>query len=153
MGAAPDAGKVIVATNIDFCADCKPAQLESTIKMIVALHKARKVTNADIEAAMTDMVEFIDSFMHDNPRIFDYVGDMFCSFANNNILTTGWLCDVTSRVMENSCKQKVIAGAMKSVKKEFGNEAVKDCFGGPSDRSALEGLLGPAFADLANEFL
>lgn len=152
--ASPDASKIIVGANVDYCADCKPAELESTIKMIVALHKAKKVTNGDIVAAMSDMVEFIDSFVFDNPRIFDYVGDMFCAFANANVLTAKWLCNSTANVCDKGCKPKVIAGAMKSLKASFGDAAVRECFGGPADRSALEGLLGAAkFQELAKEFL
>jgi len=151
---SPNAGKIIVQTNIDYAADCKVSELAAIISMIVALYKARKVSNSDIETAMTDLVEFIDSFACDNPRIFDYVGDMFCAFANNNALTLDWLCDVASRVNDDSCKLKVIAGAMKSVKSTFGDGAVRECFGGASERSSLEKLLGAGkFKEIAAEFL
>lgn len=151
--ASPNASKIIVGTNIDFAADCKASELESTIKMIVALYKNEKVTKSDIDAAMTDTVEFIDSFACDNPRIYDYVGDMFCAFANMNALTINWLCDVTSRVEDASCKPKVIEGALKSIQKAFGANAVRSCFNDASERSALEGLLGPAkFQELKGQF-
>lgn len=152
--AAPDATKIIVANSIDYCTDCKPDELKSTVKMILALHKARKVGNEEIKAAMTDLVEFSDSYVCDNPRMFDYIGDMFCAFANNSVLTVGWLCDCASRVGEEGCRPKLIACSMKSLKKEFGDGAVKECFGGASDRAALQSLLGPVkFQEMAKEFL
>merc|ERR1719296_585556 len=83
----PNASKTIVQTNIDYMADCKASELGSIIKMIVTLFKAGKVTANDISTSMADLVEFIDSFVCDNPRIFDYVGDMFCAFANINAIT------------------------------------------------------------------
>lgn len=152
--ASPDASKIIVQVNIDYAADCKATELKSIITMLDTLYKSQKVTQSDIQAAMADLVEFIDSFACDNPRIFDYVGDLFCTFANSNILTLGWLCDCTGRVGDVGCKLKVIAAVMKSVKTRFGDGAVKECFGGKADRGAMESLLGAAtFRDLAAEFL
>ncbi|KAL7531385.1 hypothetical protein ACHAXR_005262, partial [Thalassiosira sp. AJA248-18] len=152
--ASPDASKIIVQTNLDYAADCKEAELEKIIKMIVALYKNRRVAISDIEVAMTDIVEFIDSFACDNPRIFDYVGDMFTYFANVNALTVDWLCNTTSKVADEGCKPKVIDGAMKSLKKAFGDRAVQSCFGGVSERSAMEKVLGTAkFQELAAAYL
>lgn len=152
--ASPNASKIIVSVNIDYAADCKATELKSIITMLDTLHKSQKVTQSDIQTAMTDMVEFVDSFACDNPKIFDYIGDLFCAFANSNILTLEWLCACTSRVGDEGCKPKVIAAVMKSVKTSFGDGAVRECFGGKADRSALESLLGAAtFSDIAKEFL
>jgi len=151
--ASPNASKIIVGANIDFAADCKPAELESTTKMLVALYKNEKVTQSDIDAAMTDMVEFIDSFACDNPRIYEYVGDLFCAFINMGALTIKWLCDVTSRVSDASCKPKVIEGAMNSIKKAYGDSAPRSILKDAGERSALEGLLGPVkFGELERQF-
>ena len=140
---SPNASKIIVATNVDYAADCKASELKSIIEMFEHLYRSGKITKSDIESAMADLVEFIDSFACDNPRIYDYVGDMFCSFANMQALTVAWLADCTSKVMDESCKPKVIDGAMKSIQKEYGTKAVKSCFGN-SERQALERLLGKA---------
>ena len=141
---SPNASKIIVATNVDYAADCKADELKTVIEMLDHLYRSGKVTKSDIESAMADLVEFIDSFACDNPRIYDYVGDMFCSFANMQALTVAWLADCTSKIMDESCKPKVIDGAMKSIQKEYGTEAVKSCFGDASERQALERLLGKA---------
>ena len=90
---SPNASKIIVQTNIDYAADCKASELKAVIEMIVVLYESGKVSKSDIETAMADLVEFIDSFACDNPRIYDYVGDMFCAFANKNVLTVAWLAD------------------------------------------------------------
>ena len=71
-------------TLIDYATDCSVAELNSTIGMIVTLLKHRKITNGDIELAMTKQVESINSFSCDNPRTFGHVGQMFCDFANVN---------------------------------------------------------------------
>lgn len=151
--ASPNAAKIIVRTNIDYAADCKASELEKIITMIVALYKNRKVGDSEIVTAMADMIEFIDSFACDNPRIYDYVGDMFAQFANINALTVDWLSDTTSKVGDASCKPKVIEGAMKALKKAYGDRAVQACFGGASERKSLEKLLGPEFQKLASEYL
>jgi hypothetical protein len=142
--ATPGASKTIVRTNIDYTADCKLSELQKIIDMIMALYLNKKVSGSDIEAAMTDLVEFIDSFACDNPQVFHYVGQMFSTFTNANILTAAWLCDCTSRVMGDDCKFKVIEEAMKSLKGAHGAKGVVSCFG--SDKDALERLLGPAKA-------
>lgn len=143
--ASPDAGKTIVQVNIDYAAvDCKAPELKPIIDMIVVLHKNKKVSDSDVMTAVGDVVEFIDSFACDNPHIYDYVGDMFSAFANANALTVEWLCECTSRVADESCKFKVIEGALKSVYKTWGGGAARSCLTGTSERSALEKLLGPA---------
>merc|ERR1711933_398863 len=110
--------------------------------MIDTLYKSQKVTQSEIQTALSDIVEFVDSFACDNPKIFDYIGELFCAFANSNILTISWLCECTGKAQDSGCKLKVIAAVMKSVKTAFGDRAVRDCFGGKADRSALESLLG-----------
>ncbi len=143
--ASPDAGKTIVQVNIDYAAlDCKASELKPIIDMIVVLYKNKKVTDSDVMTAVGDVVEFIDSFACDNPQIYDYVGDMFSAFANENALTVEWLCECTSRIGDESCKSKVIEGALRSVQKTFGDGALRSCLTGKSERSALEKLLGPA---------
>ena len=142
--ASPNAGKVIVQTNIDYAADCKASELKSVIDMIVILYRNRKVTDSEIKTAVGGLVEFVDSFACDNPKIYGYIGDMVCAFINMNALGLDWLCDCTSRVMDESCKPKVIIGTLESIQKSFGPGAVKSCIGNPSERSAMEKLLGPA---------
>lgn len=143
--ASPDAGKTIVQVNIDYAAvDCKASELKPIIDMIVVLYKSKKVTDSDVMTAVGDVVEFIDSFACDNPQIYDYVGDIFSAFFNENALTVQWLCECTSRISDESCKSKVIEGALRSVHKTFGDGAVCSCLTGKSERSALEKLLGPA---------
>jgi len=74
----PGAGRTITRVNIDYvAADCKAAELKPIIEMIVHLHKNKKVSTPDIESAMADLVEFIDSFACDNPQVFHFVGELF----------------------------------------------------------------------------
>ena len=142
----PNAAKTIVQVNIDYCADCKQSELGKIVEMICVLVKKQKLSPSDVVPAMTDMVEFSDSFMHDNPRIFDYVGDMFAQFANINILSVDWLCDATAKVNEESCKPKLIEGVMDGLKKAYGDKAVQGCFGGASESRAVGKVLGAAKA-------
>ncbi len=142
--ATPGAGKTIVQINIDYAVDCKLSELKHIIDMIIALYVNKKVSGSDIEATMTDLVEFIHDFACDNPQVFHYVGEMFSAFVNAKILTAASLCDCTSRAADDDCKFKVIEEAMKSIKGAHGAEAVVSCF--KRDKDALERLLGPAKA-------
>ncbi len=143
--ASPDAGKIIFKVNIDYAVlDCKASELKPIIDMIVVLYKSKKVTDSDVMTVVGDVVEGIDGYACDNHHIYDDVGDIFSAFANENALTVQWLCECTSRISDESFKFKVIEGALRSVHKTFGDEAVSSCLTGKSERSALEKLLGPA---------
>lgn len=145
--ATPGAGQTIVQVNVNYAAaDSKAAELKPIIEMIVKLYMNKKVSSSDIESAMDIIVEFIDSFVCDNPQVFHYVGEMFCAFENSNILNANWLCNITSKVMEDDCKYKVIEEAMKSISATYGVPAATSCFGGKSERDAMEQLLGPTKA-------
>ena len=144
----PGAGQTIAQVNIDYAAaDCKAAELKPIIDMMVHLHKNKKVSTPDIESAMADLVEFIDSFACDNPQVFHYVGELFCAFANDNILTVDWLCDNANKIMGDEFKYKVVEEAMKSVKSNYGQNAAMSCFGGKNEMDAIEKLLGPTKAE------
>jgi translation initiation factor 4G len=144
----PGAGQTIAQVNIDYAAaDCKAAELKPIIDMMVHLHKNKKISTPDIESAMADLVEFIDSFACDNPQVFHYVGELFCAFANDNILTVDWLCDNANKIMGDEFKYKVVEEAMKSVKSNYGQNAAMSCFGGKNEMDAIEKLLGPTKAE------
>ena len=143
----PGAGQTITQVNIDYAAaDCKAAELNPIIEMMVHLYKNKKVSTPDIESAMADLVEFIDSFACDNPQVFHFVGELFCAFANENILSVDWLCNNADKVMGDEFKYKVVEEAMKSVKSNFGEDAAMSCFGGKNEMDAIEKLLGPTKA-------
>ena len=144
----PGAGQTITQVNIDYAAaDCKAAELKPIIEMMVHLHKNKKISTPDIESAMADAIEFIDSFACDNPQVFHYVGELFCAFfANDKILTVDWLCNTANKVMGDEFKYKVVEEAMKSVRSNFGEDAAKSCFGGKNAMDAIEKLLGPTKA-------
>ena len=55
---SPNASKIIVATNVDYAADCKASELKSIIEMFEHLYRSGMVTKSDIEFAMADLVEF-----------------------------------------------------------------------------------------------
>ena len=144
----PGAGQTIAQVNIDYAAaDCKAAELKPIIDMMVHLHKNKKISTPDIESAMADLVEFIDSFACENPQVFHYVGELFCAFANDNILTVDWLCDNANKIMGDEFKYKVVEEAMKSVKSNYGQNAAMSCFGGKNEMDAIEKLLGPTKAE------
>ena len=92
---------------------------------------------------MADLVEYIDSFACDNPQVFHYVGELFCAFANVNILTVDWLCNNANKVMGDEYKYKLVEESIKSVRSNYTQSAVMSCFGGKSERAAVEQLLGP----------
>ena len=142
VNASPNASKIIVQTNIDYTADCKWEELKPIICMIEHLFRAGKVSKSDIVSAMADLVEYIDIFACDNPQIYEFVGEMFCVFANMQALTVAWLADCASKITSDSCKFKVIECAMLSIRKAYGMDAIRSTWTDESERSALALALG-----------
>lgn len=148
---SPDAGKIIVQTNVEYALEAKAPERAAINDIIVILFTKGRLTPTDVQDAMTDLVEFIDSFACDSPGAFGYVGEMLANFLNIKAVTIPWLCDATSRCLNQADKFKLIDNVVEAMKSKFGDSAVRACFGGPSEVRALEALLGPDFQGLARK--
>jgi hypothetical protein len=148
---SPNAGKIIVQTNIDYSVDCKPAERAAIIEIIAILFSKDKLTSLDVKEPMADIVEFIDSYVCDSPGVFGYVGDMVSTFMHVKALDVIWLCDATSRCPESPDKLKVIDHTIQAMKSKYGDAETRACFGGANETRALESLLGPDFQSIARK--
>lgn len=146
---SPNAGKIIVQANLDHAIECKPPERAAIIEIISILFTNDKITSLDVQGPMKDIVEFIDSFLCDSPGVFGYVGDMLSTFLNIKALDVIWLCDATSKCLDNADKVKVIDHTVQAFKSKYGDAATQACFGGASETRALESLLGPDFQSIA----
>jgi translation initiation factor 4G len=146
---SPNAGKIIVQTNVDYAIDCKAAERAAIIEIIAILFTKDKLTSLDVQQPMGDIVEYIDSYVCDSPGAFGYVGDMLSTFLHVKALDVIWMCDVTSKCFEHADKVKVIDHTVQAFKSKYGDAATRACFGGASETRALESLLGPDFQSIA----
>lgn len=138
----PNAGATILKVNLLYAVNGTVSELSPIIKMTVILFRNGKVSRSDINTSIMHLIYHIEAFAYDNPLVYDYVGTIFCVFLSIGVLTVKWLCEHASRLSKMTSKVALIEGAMKAVKKSFGRERTKDCFRGPSERKALESLLG-----------
>mmetsp|Transcript_26792 Transcript_26792/g.39979 ORF Transcript_26792/g.39979 Transcript_26792/m.39979 type:complete len:1100 (-) Transcript_26792:207-3506(-) len=142
----PDAGKTIVQVNVDHTIDCKDNERDAIIAMLVILFEKGKLSRSDFEGPMADIVEFIDSYVCDSPRVMEYLGDMLAAFFKIGALDVKWLVPQCAKVKEINpgadFHTQVITHAIDSQKKAYGVEEAKRCFGGNAEQRELAGLLG-----------
>ena len=148
---SPDAGKIIVQSNVEYALEAKDLERMAINEIVTILFTKGRVTSKDIQESMLDLVEFIDSFVCDSPKAFEYVGQMLATFLNMKALNISWLCDATSRCMNQGDKLKVIDNALEATKAKYGVDAVRTTFGGASEMGALESLLGSDFQTIASK--
>ena len=142
---SPDAGKIIVQSNVEYALEAKDPERAAINDIVAILFTKGRLKPTDIQDAMLDLVEFIDSFVCDSPGAFGYVGEMLATFLNIKALNIPWLCDATSRCMNQPDKLKVIDNAVEKMKAKYGDDEARACFGGANESRALEQLLGPDF--------
>jgi len=125
----PDAGKTIVQVNIDSAIDCKEEERIAIISMISLLFTNGKLTMADIEDPMGEMIEFADSFIVDSPRALHYIADMVAEFLQIKALDVLWLCKQTKKLTH--CLDlipEIIGLTVKALTRKFGPDNAKVIF-------------------------
>jgi len=139
----PDAGKKIMQEYAQIIIDAKASEVAAMKAMLVVLYKKKLITSKDVKAGMDDIIEFIDGSACDQPKIYDYVGGLFCAFANVNAYTIEDLCEVTAKVFDEGAKVLTINGCMNGIGDEFGPGATQNCFAGSAkETELLKNLLG-----------
>lgn len=148
---SPDAGKIIVATNVEYALEAKAPERAAINDIVAILFTKGRLKPADVQDAMLDLVEFIDSFACDVPGAFGYVGEMLATFLHIKALNIPWLCEATSKCINQPDKFKVIDHAFEAMKSKYGEDEARAVFGGPSESKDLEKLLGPDFQGIAKK--
>jgi len=148
---SPNAGNIIVQTNVEYAIEAKAPERAAINEIVAILFNKGRLTPAHVQESMVDLVEFIDSFVCDSPHAFEYVGEMLATFLNIKALNIPWLCEATSKCMNQPDKFKVIDHALEAMKAKYGDGAARACFGGSSESRALETLLGPDFQGIARK--
>jgi translation initiation factor 4G len=147
LASTPNAGQTLVQINTDAAMDCKDAEREVIIEMLSILAEKGKLSRSDFETPVGELVEFIDSFVIDSPRAFQYLGDMLAEFIRVKVLDVPWLCRQCAKLKdidpETSSPEKLIGEVIESMKsiEDVGVDGAKTFFG-TSGQAALETLLG-----------
>lgn len=139
LSGTPEAGLTMVQLNADRLMDCKEDERKAIVEMITIIFQKGKLTKGDVENGMADMVEFIESFVIDAPKAFDFLGEMLGSLLNAKALNITWLCEQCKKISPGAA-EKVVKCSMEYIKVSHGADAVKSSVGG--EGPALGNVIG-----------
>jgi translation initiation factor 4G len=137
-------GSKFVSVNVDRIIDCKDSERKATYEVLGILVEQKKLTPNDIKAGLVDLIEFIDSYVCDAPRIFDYLGDMLAGMIRTGAVNVAWIGEQAEKTKpaDASIPEKIIRALVLAIKndKRGGPAAVKNAFA--PHQQAMETLLG-----------
>jgi hypothetical protein len=146
LAGTPDAVMTLVSMNADRIFDCKDEEREAISAIFTLLFEKGKLTKDDIRNGLAEIVEFIDSFILDSPRAYDYLVDLLSAMLKVKALDVAWLCEQCEKLKldpnPSGLPEKVVRKTMEATKQKFGVNVMKSCFGGKDDGIRLARLLG-----------
>merc|ERR1712150_197628 len=126
----------------DLVVDCKDAEREAIIEMITILVQKGKLSHNDVANGTAELVEFIESFVIDSPKAFDFLAELLGPLFNEKALTVPWLCEQCKKLEQKESSEKLVRCLVNNIKSTHGSDAVQSCFGGSSDAAAFSDLIG-----------
>ncbi len=142
LSGTPDYGMKFVQVNCDRVIDCKDDERASIYTLIGMLVQKGILTSDDVKTGMVDLIEFIDSFVCDAPRAFDYLGDMLSAMMKVQAVDIIYICEQAEKTRLSSEENpgKIIEALASSMKTLFGANEAKSMLS--ANVSALEALIG-----------
>ena len=143
IAGTPDAPLTLVKRNADRIMDCKDAERKAIVTIVVTLFEKNKLSKADVGNGMAEVIEFIDSFVLDSPKAYEYLGDMLSSLLHVKAVDVAWLCEQTEKTKVSpgtDAPERTIKECMLATKSKFGSLEAQSLYSGGADRLAV--LLG-----------
>ena len=80
------------------------------------------------------MIEFIDSYVYDAPKAFDYLGDMLTTMYNVKAIDVAWICEQAKKteLADKSNPEKIIRALAGAMEAKNGKDGVKAALSDPS---------------------
>ena len=157
LSGTPDAGTTLVSRNGDRIFDCKDAEREAISEMLALLYEKDKISKDHVRNGLAEAVEFIDSFVIDSPKAYDYLADVLSAMLKVEALDAAWLCEQAEKLMldpDTVSHEKVVRKTMEVMKEKYGAVAVRRAFAGADVSLKLAGLLGAdKWNDMASEII
>jgi hypothetical protein len=142
LSGTPDYGSQFVSMNSDHIIDCKEDERKSIFSMLALLVEKGKITSSDVKAGLMDLIEFIDSFVCDAPKAFDYLGEMLSTMLRVKAVDVSYVCEHAEKTKPSSeaNPEKIIRAFAGAIEASQGKDALRASFSGSA--KALESLLG-----------
>ena len=154
LSGTPDAGTQFVSFNSDRIIDCKDNERKAIYAMLKVLVEKGKLSSANVKAGLVDLIEFIDSYVYDAPKAFDYLGEMLSTMLLVNALDIPWICEQAekTKVSSDDNPEKIIRALAGAIEASKGKDEVKSLFVGGSTKS-VETLLADKWAVVSKDIL
>lgn len=136
----PDYGVKFVQMNSDRIIDCKDDERTAIYNMLSTLVEKNKLSSKDVKDGLADLIEFIDSYVYDAPKAFDYLGDMLTAMYNVKAIDVPWICEQAKKteLASKDNPEKIIVALARAMEAKNGKDGVKSAL---SDGSVSK-LLG-----------
>jgi translation initiation factor 4G len=139
-----DYGQKFVSVNADNIIDCKDNERSATYELLGLLVEKKQLTSNDVKEGLVDLIEFIDSYVFDAPRAFEYLGNMLATMIRTGAIDVSWIAEQAekTKMSDPSNPEKIVRALVHAIKidKRGGPEAVKNAFGPYQD--SMSSLLG-----------
>lgn len=146
LSGTPNYGSSFVSKNADNILECKDSERQAAYAMLGVLIEQKKISPSDAKAGLTDFIEFIDAYVCDAPRAFEYLGDLLATMIRTGALNVTWIGEQAEKTKGSNASnpEKIIRALITAIKtdKRGGPVAVKAAFG--PHQEAMQTLLGPS---------
>lgn len=145
LSATPNAVVKVITMSCDFIIDCKEEDRKKVLRMLITLAENDEFTPEEVKEALADIVEFIDSFVLDCPRVYEYIGEVIGQMMMFKMIDIPWFCEQCIRVKEADsatvAPEKLLRAVISTIRDAVGVESAKEYFGTSNEALILE-LLG-----------
>lgn len=147
LSGTPDSGTKFVQLNSDRIIDCKDDERAAIYNMLSLLVEKKKLSPSDIKAGLADLIEFIDSYVYDAPKAFDYLGDMLTAMYNVKAIDVAWISEQAKKteIASKDNPEKIIRALAGAMEAKNGKDGVKTALSDPS----VSSLLGDRWAEVS----
>jgi translation initiation factor 4G len=141
----PDYAVSLIQMNADDIMECKEDDRQAIIKIVTILAEKKKVTSEDIKKGLADTIEFIDSFVVDSPRAFEYLGQLLASLLRIGTIEVDWVCtasESTKADPNTKAPSRIVGETLKALSAAAGKDTAESKFN--ASQESLAKLLGGA---------
>jgi len=135
-----DWSDVFCTESIEKALDCKEDERQAIISMFKILCKKSMLPEKSFEVALTEILEFMDDFAVDIPKVYEYMGDVVANLLRFEAIKFSWLCDLCANFLETTApgqSERTLVKIMKCLVQLAGNDGAK-AICSPSETAILK---------------
>jgi len=127
LAGTPEWGRKLVSKNCDRIIDCKDDERSAIYKLHAILVEKDRLSSEDVKEGMIDLIEFIDSYVYDAPRAFDYLGELLTSMIKVKAVDMPYICEQAAKTKMSSDENpgKIIDALANAMKNGMGASDAK----------------------------